>query len=75
MGLGLGLLIAVILELSERFIRTDDDASAVMDLPLLISVPWLGDEEGVGANGHERRRFWTRGSPEEEEKEEAKVEV
>ena len=75
MGLGLGLLIAVILELSERFIRTDDDATAVMDLPLLISVPWLGEEGEAGVNGHRRRRFWSRGSPEEEEREEAKVEV
>ena len=74
-GLGLGLLIAVLLEVSERFIRTDNDAAAVMDLPLLISVPWLGDEEEAGANGSERRHFWTRGSPEKEEKAEAKVEV
>ena len=72
-GLGLGLLIAIWLEVSDRSIRTEKDAAAVMDLPLLISVPWLGDEEDAGANGSERRHFWSRGSP--EEKDEAKVEA
>ena len=37
-----------------------------MDLPLLISVPWLGEDEddadGSG-NGNGRRRFWGRGNP------------
>jgi hypothetical protein len=33
-----------------------------MDLPLLISVPWLGeDEDEVSVNGNGRRRFWGRG--------------
>ena len=37
-----------------------------MDLPLLISVPWLGeDEDHAAANGNDngRRRFWGRGDP------------
>ena len=63
-GLGLGLLIAVILEFSDRSIRTEKDASAVMDLPLLISVPWLGgDEDDDSANGNGQRRFWGRSDP------------
>ncbi len=63
-GLGLGLLIAVILEFSDRSIRTEKDASAVMDLPLLISVPWLGGEEDDdSANGNSQRRFWGRSDP------------
>jgi uncharacterized protein involved in exopolysaccharide biosynthesis len=70
-GLGLGLLIAVILEFSDRSIRTEKDASAVMDLPLLISVPWLGgDEDDATSNGNGQRRFWGRsdpGSPKEHE--------
>jgi hypothetical protein len=37
-----------------------------MDLPLLISVPWLGEDEedaGASGNGHARRHFWRRGNP------------
>lgn len=70
-GLGLGLLIAVLLEFSDKSIRTEKDASAVMDLPLLISVPWLGgDEDGATSNGNGQRRFWgpsDPGSPKEHE--------
>ena len=44
-GLALGLLIAIFLEFSDKSIRTEKDAAAIMDLPLLISVPWLGEDE------------------------------
>ena len=71
-GLGLGLLIAIWLEFSDKSIRTERDAAAVMDLPLLISVPWLGDEE-VEANGNGHRRFWGRSSPNGNDRE--KIEV
>jgi polysaccharide chain length determinant protein (PEP-CTERM system associated) len=63
-GLALGLLIAIWLEFSDKSIRTEKDAAAIMDLPLLISVPWLGedgDEAAVNRNG--RRRFWGRIDP------------
>jgi uncharacterized protein involved in exopolysaccharide biosynthesis len=63
-GLALGLLVAVWLEFSDKSIRTEKDAAAAMDLPLLISVPWLGkDEEEGDSNGNGHRRFWGRGSP------------
>jgi uncharacterized protein involved in exopolysaccharide biosynthesis len=65
-GLGLGLLIAVVLEFSDKSIRTAKDAAAIMDLPLLISVPWLGEEQdevAANGNGHARRSFWGRGEP------------
>jgi len=56
----------MLLEFSDRSIRTEKDAASVMDLPLLISVPWLGeDEEDEAANGNGRRRFWGRGEPKE----------
>jgi uncharacterized protein involved in exopolysaccharide biosynthesis len=61
-GLAFGAIIAIILEFSDKSIRTEKDAAAIMDLPLLISVPWLGDEQddaAGAANG--RRRFWGRG--------------
>ena len=64
-GLALGALIAIILEFSDKSIRTEKDAAAIMDLPLLISVPWLGEDEDDAANGNgnARRRFWGRGDP------------
>ena len=63
-GLALGLLIAVFLEFSDKSIRTEKDAATIMDLPLLISVPWLGEEEDdAAARGNGRRRFWDRGDP------------
>jgi protein tyrosine kinase modulator len=63
LGLALGALIAIFLEFSDKSIRTEKDAAAIMDLPLLISVPWLGDDEdgAAGGNGKGRRRFWGRG--------------
>jgi len=61
-GLALGLLIAIWLEFSDKSIRTEQDAAAIMDLPLLISVPWLGEDgEEAAPNGNGRRRFWGRG--------------
>jgi uncharacterized protein involved in exopolysaccharide biosynthesis len=63
-GLALGMIIAVFLEFSDKSIRTEKDAAAIMDLPLLISVPWLGeDADDAGANGHGRRHFWGRSDP------------
>ncbi len=59
-GLALGALIGIILEFSDKSIRTEKDAAAVMDLPLLISVPWLTPDEAVAGNGNGRRRFWRR---------------
>jgi len=63
-GLGVGLLLAILLEFSDKSIRTERDAAAVTDLPLLVSVPWLGgDEEEVSTNGNGRRKFWGRTDP------------
>jgi polysaccharide chain length determinant protein (PEP-CTERM system associated) len=63
-GLAIGVLIAAFLEFSDKSIRTGKDAASVMDLPLLISVPWLGeDEDHAATNGNGRRRFWGRGDP------------
>ena len=65
-GLALGLIIAIWLEFSDKSIRTEKDAASIMDLPLLISVPWLGEEEkddAASGNGNAHRRFWGRGDP------------
>jgi uncharacterized protein involved in exopolysaccharide biosynthesis len=63
-GLAFGFIIAIFLEFSDTSIRTEKDAATVMDLPLLISVPWLGeDEANANGNGSARRRLWGRGDP------------
>jgi uncharacterized protein involved in exopolysaccharide biosynthesis len=62
-GLALGLLIAIWLEFSDKSIRTERDASVAMDLPLLISVPWIGEGDGSSANGYGKRGFWGHSGP------------
>ena len=43
-GLALGMGLALWIELRDKAIRTEKDVEAVMDLPTLVSVPWLGPE-------------------------------
>ena len=62
-GLALGVVIAIFLEFSDKSIRTEKDAAAIMDLPLLISVPWLGEDEGDAAANDNGRRLWGRRDP------------
>jgi uncharacterized protein involved in exopolysaccharide biosynthesis len=65
-GLAFGFILAIILEFSDKSIRTEKDAAAIMDLPLLISVPWLGEDEAevsANGNGNAGRRLWGRGDP------------
>lgn len=59
-GLVLGIGIAIWLELRDKSIRTEKDAATAMDLPLLVSVPWVAEEEELTADGNGRRRFWGR---------------
>jgi uncharacterized protein involved in exopolysaccharide biosynthesis len=61
-GLALGFIMAIFLEFTDKSIRTEKDAAAILDLPLLISVPWLGEDEqeaGASGNGSGRRHFWS----------------
>jgi len=57
-GLGLGLGLAMWLELRDKSIRTEADAEAALELPLLVAVPWVGvvAEE----NKNDKFKFWKR---------------
>jgi uncharacterized protein involved in exopolysaccharide biosynthesis len=57
-GLALGIVLAIWLEVRDKAIRTEKDAAVAMDLPLLVSVPWVGDGDQTSGNGAGHRRFW-----------------
>jgi polysaccharide chain length determinant protein (PEP-CTERM system associated) len=59
-GLAIGAGIALLLELKDTSIRNERDAEAVLELPTLIAVPWVGAPV-VQTNG--RFRFWQRKKP------------
>jgi polysaccharide chain length determinant protein (PEP-CTERM system associated) len=70
-GLALGLGLALWLELRDKSIRTQADAEAALDLPMLVAVPWV--VQAVTANGNGKRRFWKRKKQPEEREETARV--
>jgi polysaccharide chain length determinant protein (PEP-CTERM system associated) len=57
-GLALGIVLGIWLEFRDKSIRTEKDAAAAMDLPLLVSVPWVDEEQQTSDNGSGRRHFW-----------------
>ena len=63
-GLILGLGLALWLELRDKSIRTEEDLIAVLGLPMLVSVPW------IGARSAESRAAGNNGKSEAEEKKE-----
>src|SRR6202790_800876 len=66
-GLALGIGLALWLELRDQSIRTESDAEAALDLPLLASVPWVGLEPAD--EGNHKPKFWNRKKSPDEEKE------
>jgi len=57
-GLALGAGISLLLELRDNSIRNERDAEAVMELPTLIAVPWVGIAATEPTNG--KYKFWHR---------------
>lgn len=57
-GLAIGAGISLLLELRDNSIRNERDAEAVMELPTLISVPWVGVPAIEATNG--KFKFWQR---------------
>jgi polysaccharide chain length determinant protein (PEP-CTERM system associated) len=62
-GMGLGAGIALWLEIQDNSIRTEADAEAALELPLLVAVPWVGAIEAK-----ESRRFWWKGKKDDLQK-------
>ena len=69
-GLVLGVGLALWLELRDKSIRTQADAEAALELPMLVAVPWV--VEAPAANGNGKGHFWNRKKQPEERKETAK---
>jgi len=60
-GLALGLGLALWLELRDQSIRTEADAEAALELPMLVAVPWVGTANPE--NGYGKHKFWNRKNP------------
>ena len=60
-GLALGCGLAMWLELRDKSIRTEADAEAALELPMLVAVPWVGERRarrariGKSSSGSETR--------------------
>lgn len=57
-GLALGIALSMWLELRDKSIRTEADAEAALDLPILVTVPWVG--AGAAAAENRYGKFWHR---------------
>jgi len=71
-GLVLGIGLALWLELRDKAIRTEQDVEAALEMPILVSMPWVG---AVAANGN-GNRIWNRnkaGGADTQEKETVEV--
>jgi polysaccharide chain length determinant protein (PEP-CTERM system associated) len=66
-GLALGIGLAMWLELRDQSIRTEADAEAALDLPMLAAVPWVGPS--AAENGNRKLKFWNRNKSPDEQKE------
>ena len=64
-GLALGLSLAMWMEFRDKSIRTEADVEAVLELPMLVAVPWVGAPDAGNKNG----RFWKRSKKTEAQKE------
>jgi protein tyrosine kinase modulator len=66
-GLALGCALALGKELRDNSIRTEADAEAALELPMLVSVPWVGAAVAETKNG--TFKFWGRKKNPDEHKE------
>jgi len=66
LGLALGIGLAMWLELRDQSIRTEADAEAALELPLLAAVPWVGVL--LPESGNNKLKFWNRDKSPDEHK-------
>jgi len=64
-GLAIGMGLALWMELRDKSIRTEQDVLAAMELPMLVSVPWVNPDAGAN-NGNERFRVRSRSDEEKQ---------
>jgi hypothetical protein len=62
--------LAIWLEFRDKSIRTQADAEAALDLPMLVAVPWISETRA--ANGSGGGNFWARRKHPEERREPAR---
>jgi polysaccharide chain length determinant protein (PEP-CTERM system associated) len=55
-GLGLGIGLAMLLELTDKSIRDEADVEAALELPILVTVPWVTVTVTNGTNRF--HKFW-----------------
>ena len=72
-GFGLGFALALLFELKDTSIRTEPDVEAVLELPTLISLPWLGEEIEKNTPDGGGSTFWRKTNKPETEKETIEV--
>ena len=65
-GLALGLGLAMLLEFSDNSIRNEADVEAALELPILVTVPWVTTAATNRSNG--TRKFWRRSEDSSETK-------
>lgn len=56
-GMAIGLGLVLWLELRDKSVRTEADVLAVLSLPVLTQVPWVGIEDASKKNGHSKRKL------------------
>jgi polysaccharide chain length determinant protein (PEP-CTERM system associated) len=71
-GLALGLGLALWLELRDTSVRTESDVIAVLDLPVLSQVPWVG-VEAAEKNGNGKPKSGSQSRSGDEKKETVEV--
>jgi polysaccharide chain length determinant protein (PEP-CTERM system associated) len=65
-GLAVGFGLALLMELGDKSIHNEADAEAALELPILITIPWVDGTETNGRNA--RHKFWHRDKKPDEHK-------
>jgi polysaccharide chain length determinant protein (PEP-CTERM system associated) len=72
-GLVFGLALALWLEMRDKSIRNEADVEATLQMPVLVSLPWITGEEAKNGNGNGNGKFWNKEKSAESSKENVEV--